>query len=391
MFEITIPKLNNNDTSYILVEWVIGDGEEVAPDAPIAVVETSKAAEELVAEKGGVLHHVVGLNAEVELGAVIGRVFDTEQERQEYLAAGRHTQETDEPVGEVVVTKSARDAAGELGIDLAELRGLGKKVLKRRDVEEFAAARSAEAPAEPAPGEQAGTERVTLSRAQRAVGEVVARSHQTIPAAFAVIKVPVDAALRWCADVATRSDGAPGLPELLVKAIAGLRERYPLFFGHYEADGTVSLTGGAHVGVTLDLGKGLYIPVVRDAGNRPLTEVTDALMDFRISALRGTFQESELTGGNITISLSNDDGIVLARPIIFSGQTCMVCLCATQEEVYRTSEGDVDVRRFVNLGLTYDHRVVNGRDATAFLGELRAVLADEAACARLAEEPVAGP
>jgi 2-oxoglutarate dehydrogenase E2 component (dihydrolipoamide succinyltransferase) len=301
-------------------------------------------------------------------------VFDSEQERQEYLAAGRRTHERDEPAGEVVVTKSARDAAGELGLDLAELRALGTRVIKRHDVEEFAAARSADAPA--APG--TGAERVALSPAQRTVGEVVTRSHEAIPAAFAVIKVPVDAALRQCADLATRSGGAPGLPELLVKAIAALRERFPLFFGHYETDGAVSLTGGAHVGVTLDLGKGLYIPVVRDAGDRSLTEVADALMYFRIGALRGTFQESELAGGNITVALNNDRDIILARPIIFSGQTCMVCLCATQEEVYRKPEGDFDVRRFVNLGLTYDHRVINGRDAMAFLGELRAVLADEA-------------
>jgi 2-oxoglutarate dehydrogenase E2 component (dihydrolipoamide succinyltransferase) len=338
-----------------------------------------------VAEQGGVLQQVLGVNAECEIGAVIGRLFSTEQERREYLAAAERVHASGPQAGDVVVTTSAREAAVELGIDLAELRALGKKVLKRRDVEEFAAARTPEPMVAEGPADGGG---VRLSAAQRAVAQVVTRSHQSVPAAFAVIKVPVDAALGLQSELAARSQGVIGLPELLIKTVAGLRERFPLFFGSFRENGTVALFDGAHVGVTLDLGKGLYIPVIKHAETKSLAEIADGLMDLRVSALRGSFRASELVGGNITISLSNDAGIVLARPIIFSDQACMVCLCATQEEVYRTGEAEFGVRRYAQVGITYDHRVVNGRDAVAFLQELASVFADQDELRRLASESV---
>jgi 2-oxoglutarate dehydrogenase E2 component (dihydrolipoamide succinyltransferase) len=394
MYEVTLPKLNNNDTSYVLVDWLVADGGEVAEDTPIAVVETSKAAEELVAEKGGILHHCVAVTAEIEIGAVVGRIFATSEDRRQYLAAetGTETGTAPEPgadtgVGgsgsDVVITRSAAEAAAELGVDIADLRTLGRKVLKRRDVEEHAAARSA-APATRDPDNaaarlvtspEAGT--VRLSPAQRAVGQVVTRSHHEVPAGFAVVKVPVDTALRVLGEISARTQVAIGLPELLVKAVAGLRAGFPLCFGGYRDDGTVLLSEGAHVGVTLDLGAGLYIPVIKDAQAKPLVEIADTLMDLRVSALRGSFRERELAGGNITISLNNDPDIVLAGPIIFTGQTCMLCLCSTQEEVYRTGGGDFDVRHYVHLGVTYDHRVVNGREAALLLQALKSALTDE--------------
>jgi 2-oxoglutarate dehydrogenase E2 component (dihydrolipoamide succinyltransferase) len=375
MREISLPRLNSNDESYVLVEWLAGDGDTVAPDSPVAVVETSKTAEELVVDEGGVLQQAVAANTECAIGMIIGRLFKSEKARLEYLAAGPGATgeiagETDE---DVVFTRSAREAAGQLGIDVASLRALGKPVVRRRDVEEFATGRQAAA----ATGtEPASPDRVLLPPAQQAVGRVVSRSHHDIPAAFLAVRAPVDAALGLAARMAAGSDVLIGLPELLIKAVAGLRERFPLFFGSYQPGGVVSLVPGAHTGVTLDLGRGLYIPVIEHADTRSLTEIADIIADLRVSALRGSFRSSELSGGNITISLSNDTGIVLARPIVFPGQTCVLCLCGTQEELCRGGDGEIRTSRYVNLGITYDHRVVNGRDAALFLQEIARILAD---------------
>ena len=376
MHEIAVPKLNSNDRAYVLVEWLAADGDELAAGSPVAVIETSKTAEELVAGCDGVLQQELEVNAECGIGAVIGRLFPSRQARADYLAAQQAERSaadipltgglSDQAAGDVVITKSAREAAAEFGIDLAALRSLGKKVLRRRDVEELAAAA----------GQDARGTIVRLPAAQQSVGRVVTRSHQDIPAAFVVIKVPADAALGQQADLAERSQLAIGFPELLIKAVAGLRDRFPLFFGYYREDGTVSVVPGAHVGVTLDLGKGLFVPVIRHAEEKQLTEITGILLDFRISALRGSFREKELSGGNITISLSNDPGVVLARPIIFPGQTCMLCLCAVQQELCLTDTGDVGTRNYLNLGITYDHRVINGRDAITFGQELNRLLGE---------------
>jgi 2-oxoglutarate dehydrogenase E2 component (dihydrolipoamide succinyltransferase) len=373
MLEITVPKLNSNDESYMLVEWLVGDGDALAPESPVAVVETSKTAEELTVDEGGFLQQAVKVNNECAVGAVIGRIFPTEEARLEYLAAAERVDDAGAEVMDTVITRSAHEAARELGVDLADLMGTDKKVLKRRDVEEFAA-RAPEATGVGA--RKADADDVRLSPAQQAVGQIVTQSHRDIPAAFLAAKVPVDAALELRGRLPAGSQVLMGLPELLIKAVAGLRERFPLFFGTCQSGGTVSLVPGAQVGVTLDLGKGLYIPVIEHADKKSLAEIADILADFRIRALRGSFRNSELAGGNITISLSNDADIVLARPIIFPGQTCMLCLCATQVELYRDNSGEICTSRYANLGITYDHRVVNGRDAVLFLQEIRHILAN---------------
>jgi 2-oxoglutarate dehydrogenase E2 component (dihydrolipoamide succinyltransferase) len=357
MHEITVPQVNSNDEAYILIEWLAADGAELTPDSPVAVLETSKTAEELATEAGGFLRQQVAAGTECRVGTVIGRLFPT---RQDYLAWTATPSPTPGQGADVVVTKSAAAAAIELGIGADELAALGKKVIKRQDVEALAA-RTA----------RAGVTEIRLSAAQQAVAEVVTRSHQSIPAAFLAVKVPADAALTLRAELTD-----VGLPELLVKAVAGLRERFPLCFGSYRGDGTVTVAAGAHVGLTLDLGQGLYVPVVKNADDRSLAEIADTVADLRISALRGSFRDADLSGGNITISLSNDQETVLARPIIFPGQSCMLCLCGTQQEVYLTSAGEVDVRHFATLGLGYDHRVINGRAASEFLHELTRILAE---------------
>jgi len=362
MHEITVPQVNSNDEAYILVEWLAADGAELAPDSPVAVLETSKAAAELETEEGGFLQQQVAVGAECRVGVVIGRLFRTEQARAEYLATVPRGPAGARATGDVVITKSAAAAARELGVGPDELAALGKKVIKRQDVEALAA--------------RAGVTEIRLSAAQQAVAQVVTRAHQSIPAAFMAVKVPADAALRLRAELAEQSLADVGLPELLVKAVAGLRERFPLCFGSYRDGGAVSVTAGAHAGVTLDLGHGLYVPVVKDADSRSLAEIADILADLRISALRGSFRDAELSGGNITISLSNDPDTVMARPIIFPGQSCMLCLCGTQQEVYRTGAGEMDVRHYVTLGLAYDHRVINGREASEFLHELKCILTE---------------
>jgi 2-oxoglutarate dehydrogenase E2 component (dihydrolipoamide succinyltransferase) len=362
MHEITVPQVNSNDEAYILVEWLAADGAELAPDSPVAVLETSKTAEELAAEASGFLQQQVAVGAECRVGTVIGRLFPTEQARTEYLAAVPREASGTSPAADVVITKSAAAAAADLGVGADQLASLGKRVIKRQDVEALAA--------------RAGVTEIRLSAAQQAIADVVTRSHQSIPAAFLAVKVPADAALRLRAVLAGESPADIGLPELLVKAVAGLRERFPLCFGSYRADGTVSVIAGAHTGITLDLGHGLYVPVIKHADRLPLTEIASVLADLRISALRGSFRDADLSGGNITISLSNDPDTVLARPIVFPGQTCMLCLCGTQQEVYLTSAGTLDVRHVAHLGISYDHRVINGRDASDFLHELKRALAE---------------
>ncbi|MEV7556131.1 2-oxo acid dehydrogenase subunit E2 [Streptomyces sp. NPDC089795] len=390
MRELLLPKFNNNDEGCVLVGWAIDDGAEVFADEVVADVETAKALEELVAETDGILHRLVEVGAQCEFGRPVALLFDSHQERDDYLA-NRATADVstapqvdsadeDHDGGpDPVLSDAARTLAQDHGIRTEQLRSLGKRVVKASDVQRLIdqAGMDQGAGAE-ASGASADAAVVSLSTRQRAVAAVVSEAHRTIPAAFAAIAVDLTAFR------ATRGSAPYGLVELLVKAMAARHADFPLFFATPGADHTLVLASDANIGVTIDVGTGLFIPVLKDAAHRPIGDLTDDLMDFRVSALRQNFRGDDFADETITLSLHNDPDIILAAPIVHPGRTCVVTLCAERSEVALTEDGTPFTRPVTTVAVTYDHRYLNGRDAVRFLTAVKQDLESADAIARLA-------
>lgn len=351
MSDILVPKLSNNDTEYILVEWAVEDGKPVRSGDPVATLETSKAAEELVAEADGYIRHLVEAGAFVGPGQPIAT-----------LSSGRPQPPPDpEPAkvsapdeADVIITAPAQALLDELGIPRARAYELGIRVVRRADVEALA----------DAPRTQ------PLSRVQQAVGRAVSTSHSTIPAAYTAVKMDVGRALAHAAELTRQVKRPIGLAEIFVGAVAGLHERFPLFFAALDGD-RARLSSSAHVGVTVDLGNGLYVPVVRDAAALGMKELATRLMEFRLAAMEARFRPEDLDGANIAITLHTDPDVCLAIPFVFPGQVCALAVTAPQPELVLDDAGAVAARTVANIGLAYDHRLINGRDAAAFLNALK--------------------
>jgi 2-oxoglutarate dehydrogenase E2 component (dihydrolipoamide succinyltransferase) len=353
--DILVPKLSNNDTEYILVEWAVEDGKPVRSGDPVATLETSKAAEELAAEADGYIRHLVEAGAFVVPGQAIAT-----------LSTGRPQPPPDpQPVraatadaADVVITAPAQALLDELGIPRARACQLGVQVVRRADVEALADALADE------PGTQ------PLSRVQQAVGRAVSTSHATIPAAYTAVKMDVGHALAHAAELTRQVKRPIGLAEIFVAAVAGLHERFPLCFAALDGDGA-RLSATAHVGLTVDLGNGLYVPVVRDAARLGMKELATRLMEFRLAAMEGGFRPEDLDGANITITLHTDPDVCLAIPFVFPGQVCALAVTAPLPELVLGDDGVVASRTVASIGLAYDHRLINGRDAAAFLTALK--------------------
>lgn len=437
MADIHVPKLNNNDTEYQIVEWLVGNGKPVIAGEPIAVLETSKAADELEAEETGYLHHAAALGTWIAPGALLARVTAEaapppaspsasapapepapdpasvlafvsasvsddapEAVTSEAVTSGDAAGQEDTPVAEPVVTAPARAAMEELGVSHAEVASLGLTVVRRADVEAVAARRTGrtasgagevvpeDAPEgvrkdtvrrearEGVPGDvledvprpvvDAGAHR--LSRVQRAVARAVTISHDTIPAAYTVVKFEVGPLLERARGLSREVRRPVGLAELFVQAVAALHPAFPLFFA--SVDGDLARPADApRVGVTFDMGEGLYVPVVHDTGS--LKAIADALMRYRLAATEGDFREKDLTGANIAVTLHTDADVILAIPFIFPGTVCALAITSPQPEPVIAEDGTVTARTVANIGLAYDHRLINGRDAALFLAALR--------------------
>ncbi|MEV7007969.1 2-oxo acid dehydrogenase subunit E2 [Streptosporangium sp. NPDC051022] len=418
MADIRVPKLNNNDTEYLVVEWLVEDGKPVRAGEPVAVLETSKAADELEAEEPGYLHHVAALNTWVAPGALLARITpgpdapvlgDAAPVGEEPVAGSSL------PARESVITDPARALMAELGVTAAQVEALGLPVVRRADVERLAGAAGAPSGAGLAgtggasglsgsngagglsglngaggasglngvdtaggtdtadtadgtseAGNAAGTH--TLSRVQRAVARAVTTSHDTIPAAYTAMKFDVGPALERTRGLSREVRRPVGLAELFVQAVAALHPAFPLFFASIDGD-RARTADAPRVGVTFDMGEGLYVPVVHDTGS--LREIADTLMRYRLAATEGDFRERDLTGANIAVTLHTDADVVLAIPFVFPGTVCALAITSPQRELVLGEDGAVTTRTVANIGLAYDHRLINGRDAALFLAALR--------------------
>jgi 2-oxoglutarate dehydrogenase E2 component (dihydrolipoamide succinyltransferase) len=362
--DIQVPKLNNNDQTYTLVEWLTPDNEPVESGDTVATLETSKAAEDLVCEESGILWHAMQEGSECEPGAVIGQVVPPGTERGDgEQAAQRESSAADEADDdELVITKAAQELVDELSIDEDQLRELDTKVVRAADIERLAAA------------DGSPDRTYKLPAVQQAVARNVERSHQGIPAAYTVITVNVGAAQDAARQLGVRLRKMVGLPDFLVAAVAPLYKQYPLFFATPQNEDTLLLAEDSHVGLTIDADNGLFVPVIKNASGRTIEEIAELVGEFRLSASRGRFREEDLSAGNISIALHRDPDVVLAIPFIFPGQTCCLSLAGAHQVLARDDDGNVTARTESNIGLAYDHRYINGAQALQFLQSVKEAL-----------------
>nr|UDM84227.1 2-oxo acid dehydrogenase subunit E2 [Streptomyces sp.] len=317
---VTVPKLNNNDATYLVADWLVDEGAWVEPDTEVVALDTSKAQADIAASGSGYLRRVAAVGEELAVGAVLAHLLP-------------------EPA-----------PAADAGAPIPAV------------------------PEHAVPADESPAAVHVLDRVQQGTAAAVARSHREVPTGFTVVKADVDGVLEKLESLSEERGATLGLAEVVVKAVAGAHGDFPRFFGSLVDERTVAVADAPHIGVTVDVDGALYVPVVKGAHEQSLADIADTLMDFRLKALNKEFAAHELTGGNIAVSLNPDPGVVLVQPIVLWPQLCMVSVGAVGEECRIGAGGAVATHRTVHLGLAYDHRVINGRDAVLFLSRIKAVL-----------------
>ncbi len=336
-YEFRLPDLGEGVAEGEVVRWLVAEGQAVAEDDPLVEIQTDKATVEIPSPAAGMVSRIL-----VEEGAVVpvGELLVVIGGEGEPAPAARS--EEPAPARSVQATPAVRRLANELGVDLAALAGDGPIT--------EAAVRAAAGPA----GEG---RREPLRGVRRSIAEHLARSHREVPAVTVVEECDFTA-------LAARRGELSYLPFVLHATAAALRE-HPALNARLEGTEIVYLER-IDLGVAIQTEAGLLVPVVRAADTKPVEALADEVAGLADAAQAGTLAPDTLRGSTFTVSSAGRLGGLFATPLVNHPEVAILGLhrIAPRPAVV---DGQIAVREIGLLSCTFDHRVVDGAVASAFL------------------------
>jgi 2-oxoglutarate dehydrogenase E2 component (dihydrolipoamide succinyltransferase) len=160
------------------------------------------------------------------------------------------------------------------------------------------------------------------------------------------------------------------MPEHVIRAIAAAASSFPVMFARVSEKLRLYPATSVDIGITVDVGTGLTTPVIRGANEKTIAEISAALVYLRVRAKRNKLSDDDLRGARIIVALQQEPGVMISMPIVYPGMVCTVSVGAVDWEVVLDGPG-LRQQAWFTLGISYDHRVVNGQDAAAFLTDIR--------------------
>ena len=389
--DITVPQLGESVAEATVATWLRQKGETVNKDEPLLELETDKATMEVYAPVTGVITDILHAEgADVAVGAVVGRITE---------GAGEVRMEKAQ---EANLSPAVRRALAEHGLDAADVTGTGKDGrLTKADVLEHArrAAESPPATATPAPqtmpdppaAPQPATsvppsppdpegreERVRMNRLRKRIAERLKAAQNTAAMLTTFNEADMTAVMearRTYRDLFERKHGVRlGFMSFFVHAAVQALMDVPAVNGEIAGDEIV-YKHYYHVGVAVSAPQGLVVPVLRDADRMTLADVEKAIAAFAAKARDGNLVPDDLTGGTFTISNGGIFGSLLSTPILNPPQSAILGMHKIQERPVVVA-GEVVARPMMYLALSYDHRIIDGREAVTFLVRIKEAIED---------------
>jgi 2-oxoglutarate dehydrogenase E2 component (dihydrolipoamide succinyltransferase) len=399
--EVKVPVLGESITEATLGQWLKKPGEAVAVDEPIASLETDKVAVEVPSPVAGIMGaYAVEEGATVNVGAVIGSI-DAGTGAAAPVAAPARTAAAAAVAPAVTTTAApAADAENsdlplspavrrlvlELGIDPSKIKGTGKDGrLTKEDV--LAAAKGAPAPSADATVAAALTtqatsgrqeERVKMTRLRQTIAKRLKSAQDTAALLTTFNDVDMSAVMEARAtykDLFEKKHGVRlGFMGFFTKAVALAARDVPAVNAKIEGDEIV-YHNYLDVSVAVSAPNGLVVPVVRNADAMSFAQIEKAIGDFGAKAKAGTLTMDDMSGGTFTISNGGVFGSLMSTPIINPPQSAVLGLHRIEDRAV-VRDGQVVVRPMMYLALSYDHRLIDGREAVTFLKIVKEAIED---------------
>lgn len=398
IIDVTVPMLPESVTEATLMTWNKKVGDFVQRDENLIDLETDKVVLELPAQQAGKLVEIIEADgATVTAGQLLAKI-DTSATAEaaapaaaavETAPAAAATQ-TAAPANQSqagVAMPAAAKLAAEKGVNTANIQGSGRdgRVLK----EDVAAAASAlaaapvmatsKASAPSTTGERV-EQRVPMSRLRSRVAERLLQSQHenAILTTFNEVnmKPVMDLRNRYKEQFQKEYGVKLGFMSFFVKAAVAALKKYPVV--NASIDGTdVVYHGYFDIGIAIGSPRGLVVPILRDADQMSIADIEQAIHDYAVKAKDGKLALEDLTGGTFSITNGGTFGSMMSTPIINPPQSAILGMHATKERAV-VENGQVVVRPMMYLALSYDHRLIDGREAVLTLVAIKDALEDPA-------------
>ncbi|WP_269497545.1 2-oxoglutarate dehydrogenase complex dihydrolipoyllysine-residue succinyltransferase [Castellaniella sp. S9] len=390
--EVLVPQLSESISEATLLNWKKQPGEAVEADEILIEVETDKVVLEVPAPSAGVLTEIVkGDGSTVTSGEVLARI-DTAAKAAAPAAPAAAPEAPTAPAAEskpAAKSAAASPAAGKIlsekGIDPATVEGSGRggRVTKGDALNATAApAGASSGAAAPAPAsvglDGRPEQRVPMSRLRARVAErlLQSQSENAILTTFNEVNMQAIMDLRkQYKDQFEKEHGVKlGFTSFFVKAAVAALKRYPVV--NASVDGKdIIYHGYFDIGIAVGSPRGLVVPILRNADQLSIAEIEKQIADFGRRAQDGKLGLEELTGGTFSISNGGVFGSMLSTPIINPPQSAILGIHATKDRPV-AENGQVVIRPMNYLALSYDHRIIDGREAVLALVAMKEALED---------------
>ena len=393
--EVTVPTLGESITEATLGEWLKQPGDAVKADEPIASLETDKVSVEVPAPVAGTMGaHVVKVGDTVNVGAVIasieaGNGTVSTSPAPPASAAEPAAPPTPEPTAaqglSPTLSPSVRRLVLEKGVDPSTIKGSGKD--GRLTKEDVMAAPKSAAPAPvaeavpaaaSAPTGERGEERVRMTRLRQTVAKRLKEAQNTAALLTTFNDVDMTAVIEARTkykDLFEKKHGVRlGFMGFFVKAACMALRDMPNVNAQIDGDEIV-YHDYVDVSVAVSAPNGLVVPVIRDAQTLSVAAIEKTIGDFGARAKAGTLTVDEMKGGTFTVSNGGVFGSLMSTPIINPPQSAVLGLHRIEDRAV-VRDGQVVVRPMMYLALSYDHRLIDGREAVTFLVALKNAIED---------------
>jgi len=414
MADIRVPTLGESVTEATIGKWFKKPGDPVAVDEPLVELETDKVTIEVPAPAAGVLGDIAAKDGEtVAVGALLGQIKESEGAPSKTTPAplGRPDQKTDttapinaaeeeprprpetgsKPADDARVAPSVRRLAAETGVDASTVPGSGKDGRVTKGDMMAAIERAAAAPTPvaqpaaamqvraPSPADDASREeRVKMTRLRQTIARRLKEAQNTAAMLTTFNEVDMTNVMalreRLKEDFEKKHGARLGFMSFFVKAcIAGLKE-LPSVNAEVEGDDLV-YKNYYDIGVAVGTPQGLVVPVLRDADTLSFGEVEKGIGELGRKARDGKLSIADLTGGTFTISNGGVYGSLMSTPILNPPQSAILGMHKIQQRPI-VMGGEVKVRPMMYLAVSYDHRIIDGREAVLFLVRVKECIED---------------